>query len=63
MQRNTELKITSMLITLENINDNLRRANEVLENISLRIGALESKSEMTMKHIISFRDEESEVSE
>ena len=56
MQRTTELKITSMMITLENINDNLRRANDILESISNKLGSLETKNEITIRHIIAFEE-------
>ena len=54
MKESYTSQFSAILMTMANINDNLRKSNEILEQLNKKVQSFEKENEKTITHIVHF---------
>lgn len=52
MKESYTAQFSAILMTMANINDNLRKSNEILEQLNKKVQSLEKETDKTITHIV-----------
>jgi hypothetical protein len=60
MKQSTSPQLSAILMTMANINDNIKQSNQILEKLLLKIEQLNTDSDKTIKHIVYLEEKKKE---